>query len=259
MPAGVLHALGFMLHSEAMLHKAALPLLVVVASAHAASITSVSATIFGAPDIPACMQTDPVQSSCVVGRLSQNSSYAEGDAIIFAPGGFRLQTQQTGSGTELHFTFGTASASASFSYEIEAVGGIGQVLIAPDSLVDRASCFSQPNIGCSPPTVTIGPGPGTPGFVSGFPFLATFGVPFPFTGSGTASGLKPNFNEGESETVLLIYPVSSLLLLDPNTLLPVSGSVIILADTPEPITALTVLCGVLGVVALRKTVSAFTY
>ena len=71
-------------------------------------------------------------------------------------------------------------------------------------------------------------------------------------------GLKPNYNESENEAVSLIFPVSSLLLLDPNTLLPVSGSVIVLADTPEPITALTVFCGVLGVVALRKTVAPFT-
>ena len=221
------------------------------------SITSVSASIPGLPDIPACMQTGPVQSSCAVGSsLNQNSSSAEADATAPAPGVLILKTFAMGSGTELHMIFGYATASAGFSYEIEAVGGTGQVLIAP-GYEARASCadFPQHFSACSY-SVTIGPGSGFSFGISGFPYLTTFSVPFPFTGRATAGfGLKPNYYESENEAVSLIFPVSSFLLLDPNTLLAVSGSVIVLADAPEPITALTVFCGVLGVFASRKRVS----
>ena len=217
--------------------------LLLAGAAHASSITTVSASL--SPEIT-CTQTDPTESSCTEGNpdgygADPPTPYATADASVTAPGVLSLYTYAYGTGIE--YVAGQSFASASFSYMIEVTGGVGQVLVAPGGFVSCSEVSSlEGSQACPEPTVLLG------GSLSDY--LATYGVPFSFTGSAYAYA-QPDYNESWVGTASIEYGVSSLILVDPTTDLQIySGTVIVLPDTPEPGTGVTGALG-LALLALR--------
>jgi MYXO-CTERM domain-containing protein len=143
---------------------------------------------------------------------------------------------------------GIATASASFSYMLEATGGTGQVLVVFDQQL-YSGCSEllsdAGSGGCEFPTVLLG---GTPALAGSYPsYLATYGVPFSFVADASVEAYAlGQYQQYSTET--LDMPFSDFVLLEPNApFYPTAGTLILLPDVPEPGTGLT---GALGLALL---------
>lgn len=217
-------------------------LVLAAGAAHASSTTSASVTLYGvAGSITACTQTGPTESSCTEGSQEGSTGYAAADATVTEPGVLSLYAYSVGSVIDPDSPDWLAIASASFSYMIEVTGGVGQVLVVPDGLSYSCTEVSSdvgPEYCGVEPTVLLG---------GSYVYLAIYGVPFSFTGSAYAYAGPSGYNEGWEGTASIYEPLSSLALVEPSGNAGAPGTIILLADAPEPGTGLT---GAIGLALL---------
>jgi PEP-CTERM motif-containing protein len=227
-------------------------------TALADTMTSVNANVYDPSGTFSCTQSAPTSSSCAEGNAlgyltDPGTPYATATATISAPGVLSVSAYAFGADVDggricCHDGNGNAVASASFSYMLEVIGGVGQVLVAIDAnysgCADISSIFGYQS--CNLPTVLLGGS-------SSDSYLATYGVPFSFTGSVTAYAY-PDYNESWYGEEQIILPLSDLVLLNPIGYASASGTIILLPDAtavPEPST-LGLTGAALLAVALRR-------
>ncbi len=211
-------------------------LLLMAAAAHAGSFTFVSAATGGLT----CSQTDPSSSSCSVGNqfgylANPPTSYSTASASASLG---MLDLSAFGYGSDVNFPstpccgIGAQSTSeANFSDTLEVIGGVGQVLVVA---VGSSTCSSISGItgsqSCGTPQIDLGSTISDGGDIA---YLATYGVPFTFSGSAFAQAFA-DYNESWISMADLSYPLSSFALLNQAGTESASGTLLVLADAPEP-------------------------
>jgi hypothetical protein len=220
---------------------------------------------------PSCTQTGPTASSCAVGDplgYTQTPSplYATATATINAPGVLSVYAFAWGANlnnpADTGGNSGHAIAIASFDYMLEVTGGTGQVLVVPSvgslscQAVAGGSGFAAP---CITPTVSFSGC--APSLFSG-DCLATYGVPFEFSGTATAAAY-PDADESYLASASIDEPVSAFRLVDPSEKFNAPGSMLVLPEAlpvpdpptaaPEPTTIGLVTCfAIVGGVLIRR-------